>query len=148
MIPNEIHLVPLNFPVQGLARVLLIDADAASRMTMRTVLEAGGYGVQIATTTVEAMEFLDTQEFELVLCNPLSDPGHIDSAILSYARFMAYEPATAVLTSIHCSSNSAEDNVARNHVLVEPQNLPELLAQVAELVASRALARVERQLLA
>ncbi|MCW5964821.1 MAG: hypothetical protein KIT83_12350 [Bryobacterales bacterium] len=145
MIQNEIHLVPAHSPVQGLARVLLIDGDAASRITMRTVLEVGGYAVQIATTTVEAMELLDSLEFELVLCNPLSDPERIDAAILSYARFQSYEPATAVLTSIHCTG-SGEEGLARHQVLVEPQNLPDLLSQVADLVGGRALSRLERQI--
>lgn len=147
MIENEIHL---SFPqpsAQGLARVLLIDGDATSRITLRTVLEAGGYGVQLATTTVEAMELLDSHEFELVLCNPLSDPERIDGAVLSYARFQPYEPATAVLNSIHCSA-AVGDLLSRHHLLVEPQNLPDLLTKLADLVAERALTRLDRDITA
>jgi len=145
MIQNEIHLPSSADPTHGLARVLLIDGEAASRMTMRTVLQAGGYGVDIATTTIEAMELLDTLEYELVLCNAASDPVHIDAAILSYARFQAYEPATAALSSMHCDAMEY-DGLSRCQLFVEPQNLPELLLKVADLVASRAISRAERQL--
>lgn len=153
MIHDHSFLHSVQAPVQGLARVLLIDADAASRMTMRIVLEAGGYSVSQAVTTVEAMELLDSNEFELVLCNSLSAPDRIDEAVLSYARFQDYEPATAAVTSILCAANSG-DGVASPHtassqcLLVEPQNLPDLLEKIADLVAERALSRLERELAA
>lgn len=132
-------------PASGLARVLLVDADPTSRITLRTVLEAGGYSVRIATTTVEAMELLDSLEFELVLCNSQSDPEHIDEAVLAYARFQSYEPATATLTTVHCAP-CGEDSYPRNQLLVEPQNLPDLLDQIAALVGERAFTRLEREL--
>ncbi len=132
-------------PASGLARVLLVDANPTSRITLRTVLEAGGYSVRIATTTVEAMELLDSLEFELVLCNSQSDPEHIDEAVLAYARFQNYEPATATLTTMHCSPLS-DDGHSRHKLLVEPQNLPDLLDHVASLVGERALARLEREI--
>ncbi len=153
MIHHEIPIFSVNSTAQGLARVLLIDADAASRMTMRTVLNAGGYAVEQATTTIEAMELLDSQEFELVLCNTLSAPAQIDEAVLSYARFQPYEPATAVLTSIQCATGDC-DHLAPpqastcHRLLVEPQNLPDLLEEIADLVAERAVMRLERELAA
>jgi CheY-like chemotaxis protein len=132
-------------PASGLARVLLVDANPTSRMTLRTVLEAGGYSVRAATTTVEAMELLDHFEFELVLCNSQSDPENIDEAILAYARFQDYEPATATLTTVH-TAPLCEDSQSRHRLLVEPQNLPDLLDHVAALVGERALARLEREI--
>jgi len=50
-----------------LARVLLVDDDLASRLTLQTVLEAGGYSVDVAASAAEAMGKLDDQEYELVL---------------------------------------------------------------------------------
>lgn len=132
-------------PASGLARVLLVDANPASRMTLRTVLEAGGYAVRIATTTIEAIEILDEFQFELVLCNAQSDPEQIDEALLAYARFQDYEPATAILTTVHCAP-PGDDTHARHKLLVEPQNLPDLLDHVASLVGERALVRLEREI--
>lgn len=146
MIHNELNLAPVQAPAHGFARVLLIDADPTSRITMRAVLEAGGYGVQQATTSVEAIEMLDSQEFELVVCNPSSSPDQIDEAVLSYARFQSYEPATAVLTTMCCAASSEDDSGPGHQLLVEPQNLPDLLGVIADMVAGRVLSRLEREL--
>ena len=38
-----------------LARVLLVDDDPTSRLTLKTVLEAGGYAVDAAASAAEAV---------------------------------------------------------------------------------------------
>lgn len=129
----------------GLARILLIDGDDTSRMTLKAVLEAGGYFVMSATTTVEALEKLDAASFELVLCHADPSSSEIDPAVLSYARFQDYEPATAILNPVKCPTNDNDDTVSRTEILVEPQNLPDLLEQVADLIGSRALTMLERE---
>jgi PleD family two-component response regulator len=50
-----------------LARVLVADDHPASRLTLQTVLEAGGYQVDTAATAAEAVGKLDTDEYALVL---------------------------------------------------------------------------------
>ncbi|MDZ7638804.1 MAG: hypothetical protein U5J83_11245 [Bryobacterales bacterium] len=129
----------------ALARILLIDGDATSRMTVKAVLEAGGYDVSSATTTVHAMELLDESSFELVLCHAKCTAPEIDPAVLSYARFQDYEPATALLHTVHCSSEVDDDGVVRPEILVEPQNIPDLLEHVADLIGSRALSLLDRE---
>ena len=129
---------------RGLARILLIDGDDASRITLKAVLEAGGYLVSTATTTVEALEKLDTQSFELVLCNRNSGGGEIDTAVLSYARFQDYEPATALLSTVQCTSD-LDMGISWPSILVEPQNVPDLLGQIADLIGDRAMNMLERE---
>jgi hypothetical protein len=55
---------------------------------------------------------------------------------------MDYKPATALVTTWH-DSESAE-RTSRGNVLIKPEDLPELLATVATLIARRASRRVER----
>lgn len=131
---------------RALARILLIDGIDTSRMTLKAVLEAGGYDVTSATTTVDAVECLDSGSFELVLCHAKCTAQEIDPAVLSYARFQDYEPATALLHTVHCSTDSEDDGVVRHEILVEPQNIPDLLEHVASLIGSRALSMLEREL--
>ena len=50
-----------------LARVLLVDDDPTARLTLKTVLEAGGYKVNVAASAAEAVGKLDEGEYELVL---------------------------------------------------------------------------------
>ena len=43
------------------ARVLVVDDDPTSRLTLQTVLEAGGYHVDAAASAAEAVGKLDEQ---------------------------------------------------------------------------------------
>jgi CheY-like chemotaxis protein len=131
---------------RALARILLIDGNDTSRMTLKAILEAGGYDVIHTTTTVDAVDRLNETTFELVLCHADGGTPEIDPAVLSYARFKDYEPATALLHTVHCSVESEEDGVVRHEILVEPQNVPDLLDHVASLIGSRALSMIEREL--
>ena len=50
-----------------LARVLLVDDDLTSRLTLKAVLEAGGYFVDSAASAAEAVGKMDERQYELVL---------------------------------------------------------------------------------
>ena len=51
----------------GLARVLLVDDDPTSRLTLKTVLESCGYRVDAAASAAEAVGKLEESEYALVL---------------------------------------------------------------------------------
>src|ERR1700716_1892674 len=82
-----------------LARVLLVDANPASRLTLKTVLEAGGYKVNIAASAAEAVGKLDEGEYELVLSDLQMESPEAGLKVLAHARNMEYKPATALVTS-------------------------------------------------
>jgi CheY-like chemotaxis protein len=50
-----------------LARVLLVDDDPTTRLTLQTVLEAGGYHVDAAASAAEAVGKMEECVYELVL---------------------------------------------------------------------------------
>ncbi len=131
---------------RSLARILLIDNDDTSRMTLTAVLEAGGYEVTHSTTTVDAVDRLNEGSFELVLCHAESVNSEIDPAILSYARFREYQPATALLHAMHSPLDGEDDGVVRQEILVEPENIPDLLDDVAGLIGARALSLLKQEL--
>jgi len=119
----------------GLARVLLVDDNPTSRLTLKTVLEAGGYDVDSAASAAEASGKLEDSEYELVLSDL-----QMEDRVIRQARAMSYRPATAVFRSY-------QDGSAEMHstVLITPEAIPELLSDVAELIAERASRRIERQ---
>ncbi|MCZ2153875.1 MAG: response regulator [Bryobacterales bacterium] len=131
---------------RALARILLIDNDDTSRMTLAAVLEAGGYQVTHSTTTVDAVDRLNENSFELVLCHADGASSEIDPAILSYARFREYQPATALLHTMHSPFDGEEDGVVRQQILVEPENIPDLLDDIAGLIGARASSMIEQEL--
>jgi CheY-like chemotaxis protein len=129
-----------------LARVLLVDDDPASRLTLQTILRAGGYGVDTAASAAEAIGKLDEQEFELVLSDLEMESPEAGLKVIGHARMKAYRPATALLTIYQ---NAAARHVERHSdstILIQSEDVPELLTQVANLIGQRAKRQVARQM--
>ncbi len=129
-----------------LARVLLVDDDLTSRLTLQTVLEAGGYRVDAAASAAEAVEKLDDREYELVLSDLRMESPEAGLKVLAHARMMDYKPATALITTYQNSKTRSGPGNSGGTVLIEPEDLPGLLGRVADLISERATRRVEREL--
>jgi len=124
-----------------LARVLLVDDDPTSRLTLQTVLQAGGYHVDSAASAAEAVGKLDEQEYQLVLSDLQMESPQAGLKVLAHARMMDYKPATALVTTYQ---NAKPVKQAR--MLIKPEDIPGLLAKVANLISERAARRVQREL--
>jgi CheY-like chemotaxis protein len=124
-----------------LARVLLVDDDLTSRLTLKAVLEAGGYFVDSAASAAEAVGKMDDSQYELVVSDLQMESPEAGLKVLAHARQMEYKPATAILTTYQ---NKHTDN--QRPVLIEPEDLPNLLSKVADLISQRAARMVHRQL--
>ena len=124
-----------------LARVLLVDDDPTSRLTLQTVLEAGGYRVDAAASAAEAVGKLDEQEYQLVLSDLQMESPKAGLKVLAHARMMDYKPATAIVTTYQNSKPQKQ-----NQMLIKPEDVPGLLAKVANLISERAARRLEREL--
>lgn len=129
--------------VQRMARVLLADDDPAARLTLQTVLEAGGYHVDAAASAAEAVSLLDQSEYELVLTDLAMESPEAGLKVLAHARMKDYRPATALVTSWRAKSPKGGRGRA-SRMLVEAENVPELLGQVAHLIGTRASRRMRR----
>lgn len=127
-----------------LARVLVVDDDLTSRLTLQTVLSAGGYNVDAAASAAEAVGKLDEGEYELVLSDLAMESPEAGLKVLAHARLMDYKPATALITTHSDSKPSVSQK--RNSFLIRPEGIPLLLSKVADLISERATRRLERQL--
>jgi CheY-like chemotaxis protein len=127
-----------------LARVLLVDDDPTSRLTLKTVLEAGGYNVDAAASAAEAVGKLDEGEYELVLSDLQMESPEAGLKVIAHARMMDYKPATALLT-IYQNHRPAPTRKG-NSLLIKPEDIPGLLGKVAQLIGERASRKLERQL--
>src|SRR5438477_10104691 len=87
-----------------LAPVLLVDDDMASRLTLQTLLRAGGYNVDVASSAAEAIEKLDSGQYVLVLSDLGMESPEEGLKVLAYARLKEYRPATASVTAYHGSN--------------------------------------------
>jgi len=125
----------------ALARVLLVDDNPTARLTLQTVLEAGGYRVDSAASAAEAVDKLDKREYSLVLSDMEMESPFAGLKVLAHARMMDYKPATALVAS--CQNGTAE---GKPDMLVEPEDVPNLLEDVASLIGERAARRLNREL--
>ena len=126
-----------------LAPVLLVDDDVASRLTLQTVLRAGGYNVDVASSAAEAIEKLDTSHYVLVLSDLAMKSPEEGLKVLAYARLKDYKPATATVTAYHGCNPLPTAREA--DVVVETEDVPRLLTKVADLIGFRAIRRIQRQ---
>ena len=126
-----------------MARVLLVDDDPTARIILRTVLQAGGYGVDTAATAAEAIGMLDAEEYSLVLSDLSMESPEAGLQVISHARMMDYRPATALITSWREQYSASR---ASGTLLIEPENVPELLEQVAGMIGERASRRLVHQM--
>src|ERR1700731_1673977 len=83
----------------NLARVLVVDDELSSRLTLQTLLQAGGYRGDVAGSADEAISKLDEGQYELVLSEAEMESPKAGLRVLSHARVKAYKPATAPVTA-------------------------------------------------
>ena len=126
-----------------LAPVLLVDDDVASRLTLQTLLRAGGYNVDVASSAAEAIDKLDSSQYVLVLSDLGMKSPEEGLKVLAYARLKDYRPATATVTAYHGSGPLPTAREA--DVVVETEDVPRLLTKVADLIGFRAIRRIQRQ---
>ena len=125
------------------APVLLVDDDVASRLTLQTLLRAGGYSVDVASSAAEAVEKLDSSQYVLVLTDLGMRSAEEGLKVLAYARSKEYKPATASVKAYHGSGPLPTAREA--DVVVETEDVPRLLTKVADLIGLRAIRRIQRQ---
>ena len=129
-----------------LARVLLVDDDPTSRLTLQTVLEASGYHVDSAASAAEAVGKLDEQEYQLVLSDLQMESPEAGLKVLAHARMMAYKPATAIVTTYQPAKPHTPTLQKQVRMLIKPEDVPGLLAKVANLISERAARKVQREM--
>ena len=123
-----------------LARVLVVHGELAPRLALQTILQAGGYTVDVAASPAEALTKLDEGTYELVLSDAQFGTGEAGPDLLAYARVKEYRPATALITSNEPPLRRRYAR-QRQHVSIYTENLPHLLGKVAELIGVRASRR-------
>jgi len=127
-----------------MARVLVVDDELSSRLTLQTLLEAGGYSVDVAGSAEEAFSKLDQGQYELVLSEAEIDSPQAGLQVLSYARVKPYQPATALVTAYKEAKASRYPSGDEQQVSINTENVSALLGRIADLIAMRVQRRASR----
>jgi CheY-like chemotaxis protein len=128
----------------GLARVLLVDDDPASRLTLKTVLETCGYRVEAAASAAEAVGLLEEREYALVLSDLQMESPEAGLKVIAHARMMDYKPATALINAYHDQAGVPEG--WPKSLLIRQEDIQNLVTKVASLISDRATRRLHRQM--
>ena len=137
---------PLRRPM--VARILLADADLASRLTLKTLLSTAGYSVGCAASAAEATALLDGEEYQLVLADLRAESEEAGPRLLAFARQKDYRPATALLSSELSGATGRKPaaSATESVVTISDDTVAHLLAGVAELISNRADRRMQQAL--
>ncbi len=139
------HTVLLDRDLQ-IAKVLLVNDNATSRLTLRAVLQAGGYLVDTADSAAQAFECLDRSQYALVMTDLRHETPEASLEVVAHARLMEYQPAVALLTTHATKLPDTADGRAQRPTLVKPEDVPGLLTQVADMISQRAARLVQDEL--
>ena len=123
---------------QELARVLVVHDDPTSRLTLQTLLQAGGYSVDSAASAAEAAGKMDEGRYELVLSDLGMESPTAGYRVMAHARSMDYRPAMALVTTYKSSESNGR------HALVQTEDVSGLLGHVADLIGTRADRQMRR----
>jgi CheY-like chemotaxis protein len=124
----------------------LADGDLASRLTLSTLLTAGGYSVDIVASASEAIDRLEKHEYQLVLADLRAESEDAGQRILAYARQKSYHPATALVTSFLWSDPKSGSAGQEHQIAVNNEDVSKMLDRVAELIGMRVSRRVNRRI--
>jgi hypothetical protein len=129
------------FRAASVARILLADADPGSRLTLKSLLETAGYGVDTVGSAADAAMELSTNEYELVLADL---PREESAQLFETARQQLYEPATALISSRMSRVGDIWEGCGADQgvVRISVANVSYLLDGMAELLGQRADRRI------
>jgi CheY-like chemotaxis protein len=115
-------------------RLLLVDDEPAVLSTYSAILEQHGYDVTAFRTAGEARSALDTNGFDLLLCDLSLERNQSGFDVIDYARGRDGNLHAILLTGY--ASDEITQRAARKNVevLFKPVQIEELLATIARLL--------------
>jgi DNA-binding response OmpR family regulator len=111
------------------ARILLIEDEATSREILQLILDAAGYGVDVAATAAAAHAQLHASRYGLVIADWQLPDG---DGIYLADRAAALGSRTLIITG-HLS-DLPPGTAARHHLLIKPVKPSQLLAVVRAMI--------------
>jgi CheY-like chemotaxis protein len=125
----------------GAPHILLAAQDLAVRLTLSAVLERCGFLVETASSAAEAEGKIEQGVYDMVLCDLEREGADVRARVLRTAKAQEYHPATALLEVKPDGGHDCDSD----ELLVEPVDIPLLLTQITDLMASRAYVRAARR---
>ncbi len=116
---------------QQAARILIVDDEAAIRLTMDMLLRRHGYSVATATSGEEALALIAQQPFDLLLLD-LKMPGLSGLEVAQRAQHLQPAPAILILTGSSAIEGALDEpGVGKFNYIVKTASPEAVLERVA-----------------
>ncbi len=112
-------------------RILVTDDEPSVLITYRMILEQQGYDVVAALTSAEAQRALDTQSFDLLLCDLSLEEKDSGFAVIDYARTRRPGMPSLLLTGYASKDVSDRARLEGVTVLFKPIDIEEFLKSIS-----------------
>lgn len=121
--------------------ILVVDDEAAIRLTLSAILESKGFKVQTASSALEAIRHLGSASFDMVITDMKMET---ETAGFDVADFAAKQKPAPVVIIISAYPKLAADWQQRgvDAFFEKPTNTPLVLQSINELLARRRQAAV------
>jgi len=114
-------------------RVLVVDDDSAVLTTYQLILERQGYQVTACGTSREAIEMVEREHFDAILCDYSLEDQHTGLEVITVARRRADVPA--VLLTGYATNETADEAAGSNiGILYKPIEIEEFLATTSKML--------------
>jgi DNA-binding NtrC family response regulator len=115
-------------------RVLVVDDEAAVLLTYRLILERQGYEVVACGTSRAAIQVMEQQRFDAVLCDYSLEEQHTGFEVISAARKIDSSIPAALLTG-YATKETADEAASRGiGVMFKPIEIEEFLATTSNML--------------
>lgn len=118
----------------GKFRVLVVDDEASVLITYRLILEQQGYAVVACRTSREAIEALEKQKFDVLLCDYSLEEQHTGFEVVTAARKLDPELPAALLTGYATLETADEAQLKNIQVMFKPIEINEFLATTSNML--------------
>lgn len=127
------------------ARILLVDDNDQVRTTLKAVLDANQFRVTAAPSVGEALQLINAQKFDVLLCD-LHMPGAGDGfTVVSAMRHTNPQAVTLVFTGYPALKEAMNAILLQaDEILVKPMDVPELVALIREKLQKRGAQKRKR----
>jgi DNA-binding NtrC family response regulator len=115
-------------------RILVVDDEASVLITYRLILEQQGYLVTACGTAREAVQAVQQEEFDLVLCDYSLEEQHTGFEVISAARQRDKDVPAALLTG-YATKETADEAASQSiGIMFKPIEIEEFLATTSRML--------------
>ncbi|HUR36219.1 MAG TPA: response regulator [Terriglobales bacterium] len=118
-------------------RVLVVDDESSVLVTYKLILEQQGYEVVAAATSKQAIDALQEQDFDLVLCDFSLEQQHSGFEVIDVARKKDAKVPCVLLTGYATLETADQAKQNGIEVLFKPIDIAEFLNTTAVLLRSK-----------